>query len=461
MKRITLYFFLLITFSSWSQIHESFEDNHRGWSTTTDANSSRKIENGKYVLETLEKEHGKFIEMPGYFDPNKDFTLEISFTERSGADNNGFGLFWGKATSSTYNEFIITTNGYYMIAPKGKGEWVETKLVKPMGETNVLRVEKKGETVSCYLNGTRVYKDYLPNYGFEVGFLNYINMVLEVDYFNFDQANNEVRIVENLPRGLTRENMGSAINTEADEVGPIISADGRTLYFGREDYQYNLGGVDDGEDVWYSVNDGAQWRTAINIGSPVNDTQVTNLASVSADNNTLVFAKSGKFMYRKRTESGWSELIDFGIYYTNESAHQEAQLAVDGKAMLFTIKNSDNLYYNKDVDEKDIYVSIQDRDGNWSPPLNLGPKINTMGDETGPFLSSDGRTLYFASNGRPGFGGTDLYMTKRIGDGWTNWSEPLNLGSEINTSGFDAYYTLPASGDYAYLVGDINSFESR
>jgi outer membrane protein OmpA-like peptidoglycan-associated protein len=134
-------------------------------------------------------------------------------------------------------------------------------------------------------------------------------------------------------------------------------------------------------------------------------------------------------------------------------------LSPDGKALLFTAKLKLNLYYSPDVEnkEKDSYETQQDQKGLWSEPINLGRQINTAGDEISPFLAADGRTLYFASNGRAGYGSYDIYMSKRNGDSWTDWSEPVNLGPEINTAGFDAYYTLSAAADYAYMVSDRNS----
>ncbi|HCW09146.1 MAG TPA: OmpA family protein [Cytophagales bacterium] len=458
MKQIFILTIFLAPFISSAQFTENFDDNRNRWDVTSDNNSTRKIESGKYILETLEKDHGKFITMPHFFDPFKDFEMEASFVQRSGEDDNGFGLFWGKLNSSKYNEFVITTNGYYMIGSKGSDSWTKTSLVKPMGEPNVLRVVKDGFTISCYLNGDRVFKDELPSNGFAAGFLNYIDMVLEVDYFKVNQKNSEIKLVQNLPSGIIKENLGPNINTPADEVSPIISADGQTLYFGREDYEQNTKGVDDLEDIWYSKFDGTSWQLAINPGSPVNDVNANNPASISPDNNTLVFAMYNKFTFRKRTESGWSEMIDMGISYTNESKYQEAQLSADGKVMIFAVKTPNNIFYRTDIDEKDIYVSLQDKNGNWSAPINLGPTLNTAGNEMSPFLSADGRTLYFGSEGRPGYGDADIFMSKRIGDGWTKWSEPLNLGPDINTSGFDAYYTVPASGAYAYVVSERNSY---
>src|SRR5690606_6072634 len=114
--------------------------------------------------------------------------------------------------------------------------------------------------------------------------------------------------------------------------------------------------------------------------------------------------------------------------------------------------------YQPDVDERDIYVSFKKKNNKWTKPVNLGPKLNSPGDEYTPFLAADGRTLYFATNGRPGYGGVDIFMSKRRSNSWTDWTEPINMGPEINTPLFDAYYTLPASGKYAYMVSYINGF---
>src|SRR5579859_8137217 len=135
----------------------------------------------------------------------------------------------------------------------------------------------------------------------------------------------------------------------------------------------------------------------------------------------------------------------------------ESSLSADGKVLLVTLKTPGNLFYQGKIDEKDVYVSLQNKGGSWSDFINLGPNVNSAGDETSPFLSPDGRTLYFSTTGRPGFGGSDIFMSKRLGDDWITWSEPVNLGPSINTSEFDAYYTVPASGDYAYMVSRRNS----
>ncbi len=109
---------------------------------------------------------------------------------------------------------------------------------------------------------------------------------------------------------------------------------------------------------------------------------------------------------------------------------------------------------------RDLYVSFQKDDNTWSEPLNLGDVVNTANEESAPFLAADNKTLYFSSNGFSGFGGNDIYMSTRLDDTWTNWSEPQNMGPDINSPLDDLFFNVPSSGEYAYYsrgISDTNT----
>jgi len=149
----------------------------------------------------------------------------------------------------------------------------------------------------------------------------------------------------------------------------------------------------------------------------------------------------------KKIEDRWSLPQKLNIRnYNNRGKYTSAFLANDAKTLLVAITRDDT------YGGEDVYVSFQDKNDNWSQPLNLGPKINTASDEYTPFLASDMLTLYFTSEGKPGFGIGDIYMSKRLDDTWKNWSEPVNLGPAFNTALSDFYFTIPASGEHAYFV---------
>ena len=92
--------------------------------------------------------------------------------------------------------------------------------------------------------------------------------------------------------------------------------------------------------------------------------------------------------------------------------------------------------------EEDLYVTTRDSVGHWSRPINLGTTINTKGFEISPFLSADKKRLFFASNGHPGFGDADIFFSERLYDSWEVWSAPRNLGENLNSKGFDAFFSI-------------------
>jgi len=444
-------------------IKDDFTKNPNGWWTGSGENYSMKIERGKYIITTIEKDNGRSITITPYFDKEKDFSIEATFVQQSGSDNNGMGIIWSDNANGKYYEFMITTNGYYQIkspvAADNVNKWIAYEKIKPMGEANVLKVEQRKSKWYYYINDKQVeVTDAFPIYSSRIGIINYTDMVLEIDNFTF-RHDVTINLPPTLAKGLIKENLGPQVNSAWDDLSPIISADGRTILFGIENSPENTGGKEDGEDIWITTSvDGKTWTKKTNMGSPVNDASVNNLAAISADNNMLLFCKAEGFQVRKRTQDGWSEPEFLNVKFINESTHMEGNLSADGKAIVFTSKLKQDLFYKAAGDERDIYVITQDNNGLWSDPINLGKQINTDGDEISPFLAADGRTLYFGTNAKPGYGGYDIFMSKRIGSGWTNWAEPVNLGPEINGAGFDAYYTIPASADYAYMVSNINSY---
>ena len=257
----------------------------------------------------------------------------------------------------------------------------------------------------------------------------------------------------------SKENLGYNINSQFDEVFPVISPDGKTLYFDRKDHPGNIGHTD---NIWYSeLQADGSWGLARNIGPPLNAGGISFVASVTPDGNTLLVGGTyadddGKLSFglctSNRTGNGWSKPKKMKIdsFYTKHR-FMEFCLANDGKTMISSLQRETSL------GGRDLYVCFLQNDGSWSAPKNLGPEVNSAADEGMPFLASDGKTMYFASEGFSGYGMVDVFMSRRLDDTWEKWSEPVNLGTDFNTPDWDAYYTVPASGDYAYFVSNKGS----
>jgi outer membrane protein OmpA-like peptidoglycan-associated protein len=131
------------------------------------------------------------------------------------------------------------------------------------------------------------------------------------------------------------------------------------------------------------------------------------------------------------------------MYSRNEFACYHAN--TEGTVMLMAIEREITF------GDMDIYVSFKRKNGSWTEPKNIGNTINTAAREGSVFIAADNRTIYFSSEGFSGYGGFDMYMSKRLDDTWLNWSEPVNLGKKINSRADDFYYTIPANGEYAYF----------
>jgi OmpA-OmpF porin, OOP family len=251
------------------------------------------------------------------------------------------------------------------------------------------------------------------------------------------------------------EVLGGQINTPYAEVKPLVSPDGRTLFFSRMYFPGNTGGKADPQDIYFARLLDGRWTPAQNMGGPLNDPLANGICSVSPDGNTLFlmnhYDPDGSvrpgLSRSERTPRGWSEPrgIDIEDFHT-EGFFQDICLSADGRVLVLALQRSDG--YGR----QDLYVSLRRGDASFGRPVNLGPMVNTFKADFAPMLMPDGRTLYFASEGHRGFGQSDVYVTYRLDESWQSWSRPHNLGPAVNGTGWEAYFTVTAGGDYAYFV---------
>jgi len=265
----------------------------------------------------------------------------------------------------------------------------------------------------------------------------------------------EIDVAEDIRLSGPIENLGTAINSTASELCPVISPDGNTLYFTRMNHPDN---IDDPEtqDIWFAeLGPDNQYLPAQNIGRPLNNALNSSLTSISPDGQTClllnVYLPDGTMdngiSTARRAGDTWGqpEKVLMDNFY-NDNVYGEYCLSSSGKVMILTNQRRDS------EGAKDLYVSFRKENGNWSEPKHMGANINTAASESSPFLGADDRTLYFSTAGLPGYGSNDMFVTRRLDDSWTEWSDPKNLGPQLNTPNWDAYYSLPASGEYVYFV---------
>ena len=200
--------------------------------------------------------------------------------------------------------------------------------------------------------------------------------------------------------------------------------------------------------------DSIEHQEAYRFPEPINGKFNSALLSITPDGQKALLlnvylpdgtCKKG-ISFTEKTDEGWSFPKEVPVEnYYNLSPYGEFTLSNSGNVIIAAMQRDDA------IGNKDIYVIQKVNDSLWAEPQHLGRTLNTVDSEMSPFLASDDRTLYFATAGFPGYGSKDIFMTKRIGEGWLEWSEPVNLGSQLNTPQWNAYYSVPADGS-AYIL---------
>jgi outer membrane protein OmpA-like peptidoglycan-associated protein len=269
------------------------------------------------------------------------------------------------------------------------------------------------------------------------------------------------------------ERLPNAINSRYEEIKPITSSGGDSLFFIRSYCPLNSGGEYAGEDIWLSVFlEGKGWSEATNTFGYPNHPGPDIFIRISRDGRsfyTLDYMPSGQNRFiniiRKDLFNSPSTEKSRRSFDRIEIGNDYHDLYINTEGtVLFISMNALN-----SIGLEDLYVSQLKEDGGWTDPLNLGPVINTRGFEISPFLTEDGRTLYFASNGHEGLGDADIFYSHRLDTGWQNWSRTVNMGPPVNSPHFDAYlsingkeelfFTSNRKGGYSDIYKSIKQIE--
>lgn len=272
-----------------------------------------------------------------------------------------------------------------------------------------------------------------------------------------------ISLLEAPEEGLVVTNLGSGINTGAGEYMPTPTADGEHMYFTADERTGGYGG----EDIFVSDLQNGMWQKAANLGKSINTGSHEGMESVTADGNRIILFGNydesfggGDIFYTDKTAYGWGDIQHFLKPVNSKYFDVGGSVTSDGKAILFAtdrpgcfgdFHKKREPFHGNYWGNTDIYVCLLTEEG-LSEPINLGATINTPYTEYSPFLHPDGKTLYFSSDGQYGLGRLDVFKAVRLKENsWIEWSEPINLGKEINTADEDWGYKVATSGNIAYF----------
>lgn len=246
------------------------------------------------------------------------------------------------------------------------------------------------------------------------------------------------------------------VNSSYRETHPVFTPDGQTLFFVRSHCPDNIAGHDDPQDIYYTQrnNDGS-WTKATNMRE-LNNEASNGVASISSDGKSMLLINSYRSTFSrtsdiaftvKNSENKWGQPKTLHIKnYHNWSEYADFIWTPDGKAIIMALNRNDS------IGGMDLFVSTQLPDGSFGTPQNLGTNINSTKDEFAPFFSPDGKTLYFSSEGHNGYGQADIFRVHRLSDSnWTEWSAAENLGKNINSDKWEAYFTISNTGNICYV----------
>ncbi len=243
------------------------------------------------------------------------------------------------------------------------------------------------------------------------------------------------------------QNMGENINSTALEYFPSFTIDGNKMIFTRR--------LNNDEDFYESHFENGVWSKAREVSGKINTNLNEGAQNISQDGDWLIFTgcnypegegSCDLYIAYKTKNGSWTEPENMGRIINTEFWESSPSLSPDKRSLYFASSRSGGF------GGKDIWVTNRNANGKWGQPINLGPTVNTSADEGCPFIHANNQTLYFNSNGHPGYGLTDLFLSKKKPD--DSWDTPVNLGYPINTIDDEGSIIVTADGKTSYYASD-------
>jgi outer membrane protein OmpA-like peptidoglycan-associated protein len=287
----------------------------------------------------------------------------------------------------------------------------------------------------------------------------------KVELAQLIQHSKNAKVQFNSPKDIFVSNLGPTVNTPYSEHSPVISQDDKVLLFtSRSDNMNNTPVAEDAKkpksknnlaaDGQYYENiyetrriDDQNWEKPRSLSTVLNGKgHDASIQIFDNDTKMLMYRndENGDIMYSEKSGAEWTQPKKLNDNINSKAFESDAYITPDGLTIYFSTGK-----YSEDG-TLDIYYATRQSGGDWGPAKSVGNAINTKYDDDSPFLSRDGRTMYFASRGHNTMGGYDIFKSEYDSIG-RKWGRPENMGYPINTPDDDTYYRLSPDGSYAYL----------
>ncbi|MCI4671036.1 MAG: OmpA family protein [Bacteroidia bacterium] len=456
--KFTIRIFILAFFTTgmcWAQDHVLLMDEF------IKARPHWKVRQGKYTLEEgwmsmiesdLTRRNVHAIEQ--YLNNAEDFSISTSIIPQKSMGAASYGIvFGGNEDLSSYYAFEINAEGFARIMDVQNGKekvyrsWAKNRKIKGIGEEHQLTLQKIGKGLYFRVNEKELFRiDLPPIYGFFQGLTSYGSCEIKIDYYEI--VHPPVRFLQlggTWPDAV-RLHLDTTVNTSMDETHPLGDPRRARFYFSREENIYETHLSDSG------------WVAGMPLEPGFNNVKFNRISSFSEGGNKMILGNdygenAQKLGFSIREKDNWGKITQL----SSPPIIPETDTPIDW----FLSKDEKTLLFSADLPggygNTDIYACFWEEDS-WSKPVNLGPAINTFAEEYSPYLKEDGKTLFFGSNGKAGYGGGDLYKSSRQSNTWRKWSYPENLGGGINSPGWDRDFFPHPMELRTYYMASQDSF---
>jgi hypothetical protein len=268
----------------------------------------------------------------------------------------------------------------------------------------------------------------------------------DMDYLNHQiEGLSRSKIIQTYPVNFLRSNLGETINNRFPNFNPVVSGDGKTLAYTTKERFYQA--------IYVCRKEGDNWGRPQNITLDLVVDGNCSTLSLSYNGDELYLFKDddhvGNIWVTNFKEDRWTPMRKLNENINTQYYETHASVTADGKKLYFSSNRSGG------YGDLDIYISEREKGGDWGQAVNLGPNINTDFNENTPFITTDGNTLFFSSEGHNNMGGYDIFFAQKQSDG--SWSKPVNLGYPINSTDDDIFYHPLDDGS----IGLMAVFDSK
>jgi OOP family OmpA-OmpF porin len=277
---------------------------------------------------------------------------------------------------------------------------------------------------------------------------------------NLKTSTAKVNILEGVNFKAKASLISDGICSPYAEFKPAFAPYGDKFYFSRALDPNNTGGAKDKEDIWYAKFDTvhSHWSEPTRLAGVLNNEGPNYIQSVSMTGDTVIlgnqYGKKGKMKagvsYSVNIRGEWTKPIPIVIKNDyNISTHANQFVSLKRGIIISAVQRTET------VGDRDLYISFWNGESA-TEPVNMGSVVNSTLEESSPYLSADNTTLYFASKGHNSFGGYDIFVSNRLDDTWTNWSEPKNLGPAVNGLLDEEFFCITHCGEFAVFSKQVS-----